>query len=87
MEHSGDRHRNHSMNSRFKAWRHPLIATLPLLAIAADNATLTTARAVFAPLPASADSHATNKLNPAKVALGKQLYFDARLSKGGYGQL
>jgi len=23
------------MNSRFKAWRHPLIATLPLLAILA----------------------------------------------------
>jgi len=67
MEHSGNRHRNHSMNSRFKAWRHPLIATLPLLAILAgctggDNAKpkthalATYSSATWESLPAVSDS-------------------------------
>lgn len=39
-------------------------------------------KAAFAPLPDSAPS-AENPSNPAKVALGKSLYFDTRLSKNG----
>lgn len=43
----------------------------------ADNSTWT---AAFAPLPNSAPNSA-NPTSPAKVALGKDLYFDTRLSK------
>lgn len=43
----------------------------------ADDATL---KAIFSPLPPGADS-ADNKVTPEKVALGKKLYLDKRLSK------
>lgn len=39
--------------------------------------------AFFKPLPNTADNP-TNPLNPAKVELGKMLYFDPRLSKSGF---
>jgi cytochrome c peroxidase len=37
----------------------------------------------FAPLPKGADTP-TNKLNPHKIALGKQLFFEPRLSKSSW---
>ena len=43
----------------------------------ADDATL---KAIFSPLPSVADS-TENKVTPEKVALGKKLYLDKRLSK------
>jgi len=41
---------------------------------------LETAKKYFAPLPARAESP-TNPITPEKVALGRQLYYDTRLSK------
>lgn len=62
-------------------------STTQLLAILTTSIITTTAladdagwKAVFAPLPESAPSAETPS-NPAKVALGRSLYFDTRLSK------
>jgi cytochrome c peroxidase len=62
-------------------------STTYLLAFLTSSLITTTAvaddaswKAVFAPLPESAPS-AENPSNPAKVALGRSLYFDTRLSK------
>src|SRR5690606_9216289 len=41
---------------------------------------LETAKKYFAPLPARAESP-SNPLTPEKIALGRQLYYDTRLSK------
>jgi cytochrome c peroxidase len=54
-----------------------LTTSLITTAAVADD---TSWKAVFAPLPDSAPS-AENPSNPAKVALGRSLYFDTRLSK------
>jgi cytochrome c peroxidase len=56
-----------------------------LAAEAAESAKLETevgemARGMFKPLSASADLNPDNALTPAKVKLGKVLYFDKRLS-------
>src|SRR5476651_1273882 len=67
MEHSGNRPRNYSMNSRFKAWRHHLAWTLPMVAVLAgctggDNAKpkthalATYSSATWEALPAVSDS-------------------------------
>lgn len=49
----------------------------------ADNAeVMTTAKAVFQPLPKQADNP-ENPITPEKVALGKRLYYDAKLSNKG----
>ena len=41
------------------------------------------AKAVFAPLPSTVPAMADNPASPEKVALGKSLYFDPRLSASG----
>ncbi len=53
-------------------------------ALASDNAQRLhqTAQALFAPLPAQVDK-ADNPITDAKVALGKMLYYDPRLSESG----
>lgn len=61
-----------------KALSYSLLA-LSLLSSTA-HADDTTLRALFAPLPSVADS-SENKITPEKVALGKKLYLDTRLSK------
>ncbi len=49
-----------------------------------DSALIARARAIFrGPLPKVADTPG-NPLNPAKIQLGKMLYFDPRLSKSGF---
>jgi cytochrome c peroxidase len=61
-----------------KAIKYSLLAIALLSSTAhADDATW---KAVFSPLPPMADS-ADNKVTPEKVALGKKLYLDKRLSK------
>lgn len=60
-----------------------MVLTLSLSAtasIAADTSLEERARQLLRPLPARFDSDA-NPITPDKVALGKRLYFDARLSK------
>ncbi len=47
-----------------------------------DKELLENAQAIFKPLPATAEK-AENKLTPEKIALGKMLYYDTRLSKTG----
>lgn len=47
-----------------------------------DKELLENAQAIFKPLPATAEK-ADNKLTPEKIALGKMLYYDTRLSKTG----
>ncbi len=59
-----------------------LLANPAFAAGATDISILATAKSIFAPLPASAPNK-DNPQTPAKIALGKQLFFDARLSKGG----
>ncbi|NDV13436.1 cytochrome-c peroxidase [Crenobacter caeni] len=59
-----------------------LASSSAIAAPATDVSILATARAIFAPLPASAPNP-DNPVTPDKVVLGKQLFFDARLSKGG----
>lgn len=50
--------------------------------VALDQALLKQAQGLFKALPATAES-ATNPITPEKVALGKKLYYDTRLSKTG----
>src|SRR5690606_24990148 len=56
-----------------------LIASLALLALAS----LPAARAFNEPLPEKAPVPASNPMNPAKISLGRQLYFDPRISRTG----
>ena len=61
---------------------HRLLLILPVLAntaFAAD-ALMTSAQALFKPIPATAPPLPGNPSTPAKVELGKMLYFDPRLS-------
>jgi cytochrome c peroxidase len=59
-----------------------VLASLAILAVACQTAQAddTSWKAAFAPLPEVADSK-ENPITPAKVALGKRLYLDTRLSK------
>lgn len=50
---------------------------------AADPALLQQAQALFKPIPDKAQDPANNPITPEKVALGKMLYFDGRLSSSG----
>ncbi len=50
---------------------------------AADPALLTQAQALFQPIPDVAPDPPGNPVTPEKVALGKMLYFDGRLSSSG----
>lgn len=50
---------------------------------AADPALLKQAQALFQPIPDKAPDPAGNPVTPEKVALGKMLYFDGRLSSSG----
>lgn len=50
---------------------------------AADPALLAQAQALFKPIPDVAPASAGNPVTPEKVALGKMLYFDGRLSSSG----
>src|SRR5690349_1621152 len=61
---------------------------LILVALAAISFTSATVAAsippgLFAPIPATAPAPADNPTTPAKVELGKQLYFDRRISSTG----
>src|SRR5687767_13821853 len=51
-----------------------------LLAAQSGDALLLKAQKAFKPIPASAPALKTNPSNPAKVELGKMLFFDPRLS-------
>ena len=57
----------------------PSVVTAPVAA-AAPTLDLVQARAIFKPLPTRFDS-ATNQATPAKIALGRMLYYETRLSK------
>lgn len=50
---------------------------------AADPALLKQAQALFKPIPEKAPDPAGNPVTPEKIALGKMLYFDGRLSSSG----
>lgn len=50
---------------------------------AADPALLKQAQALFKPIPDKAPDPAGNPVTPEKIALGKMLYFDGRLSSSG----
>lgn len=50
---------------------------------AADPALLKQAQGLFKPIPDQPPEPAGNPITPAKVALGRMLYFDARLSSSG----
>jgi membrane-bound lytic murein transglycosylase A len=89
MEHSGNRQRKYSMNSRFKAWRHSLAWTLPMVALLAgctggDNnkpkthALATYSSATWEALPAVSD----NDLSPVS-APGAAPATDSRLTRSG----
>jgi cytochrome c peroxidase len=57
-----------------------LAVTLATMTAAAADPTLERAQAVFKPLSAQFESM-DNPITPAKVALGRALYFEKRLSK------
>lgn len=58
-------------------------ATTPPAGPAADPALLKQAQALFQPIPDKAPDPAGNPVTPEKIALGKMLYFDGRLSSSG----
>ena len=60
-----------------------LAALVPLPAAAEDAALRAEALLYFAPLPAAAPDRADNPVTPAKVDLGKALFFDPRMSASG----
>lgn len=60
----------------------PLAAAFPLHG-QDDAQILQTAKATFKPVPAKAPEIADNPTSPEKEQLGKMLFFDPRLSKGG----
>lgn len=62
-------------------FRTLLIPGLTLLAVTASLAAR--AESLVAPLPEAAPAPASNPVTPAKVELGKKLYFDPRLSADG----
>ena len=70
--------------------RRALVATLGVLALmltpavvrSADDALLTRARQLFRPLPATVPA-ADNPLTPEKIALGRMLFFEPRVSVDG----
>ena len=51
-----------------------------VLSAADDAATLKKAQSIFKPVPAKAPVLKANTANPDKIELGKQLFFDPRLS-------
>lgn len=64
----------------------PAVATTaapPPAGPAADPALLKQAQALFQPIPDKAPDPAGNPVTPEKIALGKMLYFDGRLSSSG----
>ncbi|GAA5481620.1 cytochrome-c peroxidase [Haloferula sargassicola] len=73
------------METRFilLVWVVPGVAATLVSARADDARILQTARAVFGRVPAQAEEIPNNPTSKDKVALGKMLFFDPRLSKGG----
>ena len=58
-----------------------LLAALALtVSVSAQDSLMTSAQTLFKPIPASAPELPGNPATPAKVELGKMLYFDPRLS-------
>ena len=57
-----------------------LLSCLSVIPASADDDLLTKARQVFQPIPTAPPELAGNPSSPAKIELGKMLYFDPRLS-------
>lgn len=60
-----------------------LVASTALAGAAQADALRDTAREIFAPLPSTVPAVKDNRITPEKIALGKALFFDPRLSASG----